>query len=179
MKHLTILMLWASVPAALGAQQFKLNLEHLTAKSSEHLDLSLNGTNLQFAAKFLDSDDPEEAQIKKLVAGLEGIYVKHFNFKAANAWTQADLDTVRNQLRAPEWSRIVGMRSDEEGETNEVYLRTVGNKMSGVAIIAAEPRELTVVYIAGPIDLDALAALGGHLGVPKLKLPESKSKKDL
>ena len=178
MKPLPILIFCAAFPALLGAQQFKLNLDHLTAKASDHLDLDLNGATLQFAAKFMDSDDPEEAQIKKLVAGLEGIYVRHFGFKAANSWTQADLDSVRNQLRAPEWSRIVGVRSEEEGETDEVYLRMSGNKMTGVAIIAAETRALTVIHIAGPIDLDSLAALGGHLGVPKLKLPESKSRKE-
>ena len=179
MKRLSILMLWAALPSILGAQQFKLNLDRLIAKASEHVDLNLNGTTLQFAAKFLDSNDPDEAQVKKLITGLEGIYVHHFNFKAANSWTQADLDSIRNQLRQPDWTRIVGVQSQEEGEIDDVYFCTSGNKMAGVAIIAAEDKELTVVHIAGPIDLDSLAALGGHLGVPKLKVPDSKPKKQL
>jgi len=141
--------------------------------------LNLNSSTLQFAAKFLDADDPDEAQIKKLITGLEGIYVRHFSFKGVNSWTQADLDAIRAQLRPPEWTRIVGVKSEEDGENDEVYLRTIGNKMAGVAIVAAETKALTVVQIAGPIDLDALAALGGHMGVPKLKIPETKPKKDM
>ena len=153
----------------LGAQQFKFNLDHLEAKASERVDLSLNGATLQFAAKFLDDKDPDEAKVKKLIAGLEGIYIKSFEFKSDGAWTAADLDQVRNQLRAPEWSRMLGVKSAEDGEDCEVWVRNDKAKVTGVAILVFGPRELTVVNIAGPIDLDSLAELSGHLGVPKLE----------
>jgi hypothetical protein len=35
-----------------------------------------------------------------------------------------------------------------------------------VAIIAADRKELTVVHIDGPIDLDGLAKLSGNFGIP-------------
>ena len=177
MKRLPILLLCLALPSILAAQQFKFNLEHLAAKATNRVDLDLNGATLQLAAKFLDSNDPDEAQVKKLIAGLEGIYIRHYTFKVPLG--PGELESVRAQLRTPEWSRIVGVKSEEEGETDEVYLRTTGNKMAGVAIIASEPKELTVVHIAGPIDLDSLAALGGHMGIPKLVLPETKQKKEL
>jgi len=176
MKRFIILICCAAAPLVMSGQQAKLNLDQLQAKASEHLDLNLNATTLQFAAKFLDADDPEEAQIKKMVSGLEGIWVRHFVFKASNSWTQADLEAIRAQLRGPEWTKIVGVKSEDEDETDEVYMRTVGNKMAGVAILAASGKELTVVQISGPIDLDALATLGGHMGVPKFKLPAQKPK---
>jgi hypothetical protein len=44
--------------------------------------------------------------------------------------------------------------------------------VTGVAILYSQPRELTVVNIIGPIDLEQLAALSGHFGVPKVKLPK-------
>ena len=177
MKRLATLLLasWLALP--LPAQQFKFNLEHLEAKASDTVDLSLNGSTLQFAAKFLDGKDPDEARVKKLIAGIEGIYIKSFEFKTENAWTQADLDQVRNQLRAPEWSRMIGMKSAEDGETSEVYIRNEKNKVTGVAILVAGPKELTVVNIAGPVDLDSLAELSGHFGVPKLeKKPGAKAR---
>ena len=111
--------------------------------------------------------------MKKLIEGLQGIYIKHFEFKRDNAWTQADLDPIRNQLHAPEWQRIVGVK-DEDGEISEVYLRMEGDKNTGIAIIVAEPRELTVINIVGPIDLDQLSELGGHFDIPKLKVPKEK-----
>jgi hypothetical protein len=72
-------------------------------------------------------------------------------------------------LKTPEWSRILGYRSTEDNETDEIWLRTENNKFSGVAILAYEPKELTVINIVGNIDPDALAELGGHFGLPKIE----------
>jgi len=168
MKSLFIIACLA-LPLAAAPQQFQLNLDSVAAKASEHLDVSLNASTLQFAAKFLDSNDPDEAKVKKLLVGIDGIYVRHFEFKSAGAWNQADLDPVRAQLHGPEWSKIVGVTSSEDGENAEVWLRIAGNKTVGVAILATEPKEVTVVNIAGSIDLETLAELGGHFGVPKVK----------
>jgi hypothetical protein len=76
---------------------------------------------------------------------------------------------VRSQLKAPEWSRIVGVKSSGESENIEVWVRNENGKVSGVAILASEPRQLTVVNLVGNIDLDSLADLGGHFGIPKMK----------
>jgi hypothetical protein len=154
---------------SLAAQQFKFNFDQLAAKASDSVDLSLNGSTLQFAAKFLSDQDSDEAKVKKLIAGLEGIYIRSFEFKKDGMWTQADIDGVRNQLRTPEWSRILGYKSQEDSETSDVYVRYQNKKITGVAILVVEPREFTVVNIAGPVDLDSLADLSGHFGVPKLE----------
>ena len=177
MKSLIVACL-AALPLLAAPQQFHLNLDSVAAKASEHVDVSLNASTLQFAAKFLDASDPDEAKVKKLIAGLEGIYVRHFSFKSAGAWSQADLEPIRAQLRGPEWSRIVGVVSSEDGENAEIWLRTSGNKSIGVAIIATEPKEMTVVNIAGTIDLESLSELGGHFGVPKVKPPDKAQKEE-
>jgi hypothetical protein len=154
---------------ALAAQPFKFDLSHLESKASDTLDLSLNRSTLQFAAKFLDGKDPEEAEVKKLIEGIDGITVKSLEFKSEGAWTPSDLEKLRNQLRPPEWSRMLGYKSTEEGETAEVYIREMDKKAAGVAIIDATPKQLTVVNITGKVDLDSLAQLSGHFGVPKLE----------
>ncbi len=174
MKRTAIVLLAFGV--SLAAQQFKFNFGQLAAKASDSVDLSLNGSTLQFAAKFLDDKDSDEARVKKLIAGLEGIYIRSFEFNRDGMWTQADIDGVRNQLRAPEWSRILGYKSQEDSDTSEVYVRYENKKITGVAILVVEPRDFTVVNIAGPVDLDSLADLTGHFGVPKLeRRPQSKS----
>jgi hypothetical protein len=160
----------ACVPGAiLWAQQFQLNLDHLAAKASDSVDISLNSSMLQFAGKFLDGKDPDEAQVKRLITRLEGIYIKSFEFKTEGVWSQADLDRVRNQLKAPEWSRIVGTKSAEDNESLEVYVRNQNGKVTGVAILATGPKEFTVANIVGAVDLDSLADLGGHFGLPKME----------
>ncbi len=168
----------ASAATLLYAQQFKFHLEQLAAKASNSVDLNISGGTLKFAARFLDSGDPDEVKVKKLINGLEGIYIKTFEFKTPGVWSQADLESIRTQLHAPEWERIVGYKSAEDGETDDIYVRTENKKITGVAIIACEPKSLAVVNIAGPVNLDSLAELGGHFGVPKLeKRPAARARR--
>jgi hypothetical protein len=168
MTRLFKFALAAPFATLLFAQQFKFNFDHLEAKAKA-IDVSLNGSMLKFAARFLDNSDPDEAKVKKLLGGIEGVYVKHFEFKRPGEWTQADVDSVRVQLKTPEWSRIVGYKNGDDGENAEIWIRSENNKFNGLAILATQPKELTVVNIVGAIDLDSLADLGGHFGVPKLE----------
>ncbi|MEO8595658.1 MAG: DUF4252 domain-containing protein [Candidatus Solibacter sp.] len=168
MKLLPTAVLLASLSATLWAQQFQFNLDHLKDKASESADIALNADTLGIAARFLDSKDPDEAKVKKLILGIEGIYIKHFEFKSSGAWSATDLDRVRVQLKGPEWSRIVGVKSGDS-ENIEVWMRTEKGKVSGVAILASEPRQLTVANLVGNIDIESLAELGGHFGLPKLQ----------
>ena len=175
MRTVRVLALAALMAGLASAQQFKFDLlDRLAARASNVVDLSLNGATLQFAAKFLRGKNADEAKVKKLIAGLEGIYIKTFEFSKAGEYSTADLDAIRKQLVAPQWSRIVGVKSGQDGEVAEVYLRNDKDKINGVAIIAAEAKELTVVNIAGPIDLESLSDLGGQFGIPKVDVGKGK-----
>jgi hypothetical protein len=44
------------------------------------------------------------------------------------------------------------------------------NQAIGLALIASEPRQFTIVNIIGAIDLDKLHKLEGQFGVPKLDI---------
>ncbi len=144
-------------------------LEKLADKASEVVDVTLDGPLLQLASRFLSNKDPEEARVKQLVSGLKGIYVRSFEFDKEGAYSAADVEAIRSQLKAPGWARMVGVVSRKTGENAEVYFRMEGDKATGLVVLAAEPRELTVVNIIGPIDPEQLSELGGHFGVPKLE----------
>ncbi|HEU5134552.1 MAG TPA: hypothetical protein VFU13_05350, partial [Steroidobacteraceae bacterium] len=49
-----------------------------------------------------------------------------------------------------------------------------GEKAQGLAIIASEPREFTIVNIVGNIDLEQLHDLEGNFGVPDLEIETGK-----
>ena len=73
-------------------------------------------------------------------------------------YTDADLAPLRSQLTSARgWSKIVDVA--ESGEHTEVYARKEGAKILGMALIAGEKRELTVVYVDGPIDFKQLSEL--------------------
>lgn len=174
MKTAGLLIACLLLAGAAPAQQVKWNFDKLAARASDTVDVSLDGSLLRLAVKFLSEDDKDEAQVKKLVGGLKGIYVKNFEFKKEGEYTAADLDSFRAPLRAADWERIVGVHSTAEGETVEVYIKNEGKGISGLAIIATEPRQLTLVNIVGPIDLDSLSELGGHLGIPEVEVEKKK-----
>jgi hypothetical protein len=165
---LAAVMALLAVPGYAQSARLELrNLEKLSSKAAEVTDVTLDGDLLQMAARFTSkSDDKDAHEVSDLIKGLTGIYVKSFEFDQPNQYTQADVEAIRSQLAAPGWSRIVQSTSKRDAETNEIYLMKKEGKIVGVAILVAEPKELTVVNIVGPIDIDKLSQLGGKFGVP-------------
>jgi hypothetical protein len=157
-----------------SGQQVKWNFDKLAERATDVVDVNLNGSTLRLALKFLSDDDEDEAQVKKLIAGLKGVYVKSFEFKNPGEYSPADVESFRSQLRDPDWQRIVNVRSKEDGEDVEVYIKSEAKGIGGLAIICTEPKELTLVNIVGPIDLDSLSELGGHLGIPEVEVEKKK-----
>ena len=151
-------------------------LDALAAKASETVDVNIDGSLMQLAAKFLSSKDADEAKVKDLVNGLKGIYVKSFTFENEGAYSEADLEGIRSQLRNSAWNKLVNVNSKKEGSV-EVYLMQSGSQISGLAVLASAPKEITVVNIVGPVDLEKLSALEGMLGVPELGIEHPKPKR--
>ena len=52
----------------------------------------------------------------------------------------------------------------------------VGDQISGLAVLSVEDKELTVVNIVGPVDLEKLSRLEGQFGVPELGIEITKPK---
>lgn len=171
-----VAMLMGLIAGSVLAQEARLDisqLDKLAARAAETVDVTLDEKLLQLASRFINSNNPQEANIKELIAGLKGVYVRVFEFEKPGEYAPADLEAIRAQLRAPGWTRIVGVISRREGQNVDVHLRLQGNDVIGLAIIASEPRELTLVNIVGPIDLEKLSRLQGQFGIPKLDLEQS------
>ena len=151
------------------------HLDYLAKKASETVDVNIDERLIQLAAKLFNDKDEDEAKVKKLVNGLKGIYVKSFEFENENDYSSADVDSIRSQLREPVWSRLVNVTSKRDGIV-EVYIALNGSDVLGLAVLSAEPKELTVVNIVGPVDLEKLAKLEGNLGIPDLGIEPTKHK---
>lgn len=174
-------LLLASAMAASGQEIKSLKaLDALESKASERVNVTLDANLLQMAAKFLSQDEPDEVKVKKMVTKLRGVYVRGFEFDKENAYSQADVEAIRNELKTPAWSRIVDVFSKKDGETAEVYLHRTSGQVTGLVVLATAPKELTVVNIVGAIDLDDLTDLGGKFGIPEMqrKKPAAPPKKD-
>jgi Domain of unknown function (DUF4252) len=163
---ISVLLIFSALPSlGQGARLDLKNLESLKSKAGDVTDVALDGSMLQLASQALAGEkDADAAKIKDLVSKLKGVYVKTFEFKEANQYKSSDLDPIRAQMKDSNWSKIIDVHESSSGETTEVYLMKEGESIVGLAVMVAEPKELTVVNIVGPIDLDKLGGLAGLVG---------------
>jgi Domain of unknown function (DUF4252) len=158
------------------------NLDKLADRATETVDVTLDASMLQLASKFLSSEDADEAKAKRIVGKLRGVFVRSFQFDKDGQYSMADVEALRAQLKSPQWTRIVGVRSTK-GENSEVYLQRSGDlqhggdRIEGLFVIAAEPRELTIVHIDGSISPEEFTELEGHMGIPHLGKTHTKGSK--
>jgi Domain of unknown function (DUF4252) len=171
-------ILLAILPLAAQDIKMPVGLDRLAAKASDVVDVSLDGALLQLASRFLSDKDPDEANVKRLVGGLKGVYVKSFEFEDRDQYKESDVEELRAQLRPPVWTRIVRAKSKKDSDNSEVYLKTDGGQISGLAIIVTEPRELTFINIIGSIRPEDIRDLGGHMGIPKIDIGPAKKDKE-
>jgi hypothetical protein len=159
-----ILLTLMAVPAM--AQRINLDLipRELADKAEEVVDVTLDANMIRLAASFFAKGDADTRAIRDLLQPLEGIYVRSYDFGTSGQYDTAIIDRLKSQL-GPSWKPLVTVRSKKKENVN-IYADMRGERVVGLVIIAAEPKELTVVNIVGPIDIERLGELGGHFGIP-------------
>lgn len=160
--------------AAGYAQNAKLQLSQLDklgSKASEVDNVNLEGPMLKMAAEQVQKKASTGKSEKKemaanLLSRLKGIYVKNFEFDKPGGYTKADLESVMRQLQSGGWKPMVHVEEKNSGETTGIYVMEEGGEIVGMAVVNAEPKELTVVNLVGPIDFSQLGSMGslGALG---------------
>ena len=177
--HLIALLLVITSAFVAKAQDTRIqmnSLDHLAAKANQTVDVNVDERLMKLAARLFSDKDEDELKVKKLIEGLKGIYVKSFEFETEGQYVAADLEPIRAQLRGAGWTRLVNVISKKEGNV-EVYLQFAGEMVNGLAVLHTDDKELTVVNIVGPVNLDKLAQLEGQMGIPDLGIESPKSKK--
>ena len=99
MKNVAILL--AAVLLPLGAQEIKLpaSLDKLAAKADETVDVTLDGSLLKLAGRFLSGKGDDDAVTKKILAGLESITIRSYEFSSDGQYDMADLEALRAQVK--------------------------------------------------------------------------------
>jgi hypothetical protein len=146
------------------------NLEKYEAEASDSVEITVDDRVLRMAARALSDRKPDERAVKALIEGLKGVYVRAFEFDRDGVYQTAEVEALRARFRAPEWSRVVGVRSRRYGDNVDVYLSSSGEQLKGLAVVVAAPRELVYVHISGDIDIERLRELEGRFSVPRLEL---------
>ena len=175
-NRILALALGAAAMAAMAqAQSSQLPLpppveKELAARASNVTEVTLGKNMLAFAAKFMNGKDQDEAATRQLIEGLDGIYVRSYEFDKEGQYSMDEIEKLRQYFETSEWSPIVRERERKTGETTDVMVKLVNGETHGMFILTVEPKELTIVLILGPIRMEDLgklkgvAGLGGALG---------------
>jgi hypothetical protein len=155
-------------PALVIAQAASLELpsfKHLQDKSINSVNITIDSWPMRLASSLIEQGDPE---LKQVLGKLDQIRVVSYEFDSDNVYSRSDVERVREQLSGPNWSPLVQVRSAKENTTVDICISREGGKVSGFALVAAEPRKLTILNIAGSVDPADIEKLQGRLGIPEL-----------
>ena len=142
--------------------------KELAARASDVTEVTLGKNMLAFAAKFMNGKDKDAAATRQLIEGLEGIYVREYEFDKEGQFSMEEIEQLRKYFETSEWSPIVRERERKTGETTDVMVKLVNGETRGMFILEVEPKELTIVLILGPIRMDDLGKLKGLAGLGAL-----------
>lgn len=142
--------------------------KELAARASNVTEVTLGKNMLGFAAKFMNGKDSDEAATRHLIEGLDGIYVRDYEFDKEGEYSMVDIDKLRQYFETSDWTPIVRERAKKTGETTDVMVKMVNGETHGMFILDAEPKELSIVLILGPVKMDDLQRLSGLGGLGML-----------
>jgi Domain of unknown function (DUF4252) len=163
----------ASLAAQQQQSQFQdmIKFDQLAPKASKTVEVNLDGNMLSFVKNFLSDNKKDEAEAKRIIGKLKGIYVRSLEFDKEGEYNEADVESLRKQFSGPGWQKMVDVREKgKNGDNAGVYIRTDGKEMSGLVVLSFEPKEVTIVNIVGVIDPSELRALGGKAGIPNIDI---------
>ena len=151
-------------------------IEKTLADRAAHVtEVTLDKNMLAFAGKFMNKDkDDDDKEAKEMIQGLRGVYVRDYEFDKDNEYTAEELEGLRKYITSSDWSPMVHERTKGAKEGTDVYLKLVNGQVQGLYVLDAEPRELSLVLILGPVDMDKIGSLGGNFGIPKQAVKDVK-----
>jgi hypothetical protein len=142
--------------------------KELAARASNVTEVTLGKNMLAFASKFMNGKDEDEAATKKLIDGLDGVYVREYEFEKEGEFSMDEIEKLRQYFETTEWTPIVREHEKRTGETTDVMMKVVNGETHGMFILEVEPKELTIVLILGPIHPEDLGRLTHITGLGSL-----------
>jgi hypothetical protein len=167
---LALVLAAPAVGQASGPELHIPNFRHLASRARDSVDITLDGFLLHLAQKFAASDEDDDEL--RLLRDIKSVRVRNFEFDSDDAYSRADVESVRKQLDSPGWSALAQVHKRDPRQDVDVFMNTEDGRILGIAVIASEPRSFTIVNIVGNIDIDKLAKLEGQFGIPKVSPTE-------
>lgn len=148
---LPILILSLLLAPVACPQKIELKLDGLAAKAAEKVELDLDPS--------LVSKMMEGGKLPNIApSSAKEVRIRNYKFAKEGEYSDKDLDSVRKQLaEGSGWSRVVHVKDKKEAV--ELYVFKEADQIRAFVLIACQPAELSVVYVAGEMTPEQLKAL--------------------
>jgi hypothetical protein len=161
----------ATAPLCAQTIDFKM-LDKLGEKAKESSVVNLGPDQLGMLTGITAGEGKNLGEVAK---AMKSVQVRSYEFENKGDYEISIVQAFRDKVKASgEWVNIIETK-ERGGFTDISYEKGADGKSKGFLIIAAEPREVTVVHIDGPLDLSALGKLGGVMGIPEMVGPQKKT----
>lgn len=159
-----LLAIAATLPLSAQTIDFKF-LDKLGDKAKEASVVNLGPEQLGMLSGLSTVEGKNLGDVAK---GIKSVQVRSFEFDSAGQYDVEEVRAFRDKVKASgEWTSLVSVK-EKGGFTEIMVLKGADGKSKGMLIVAAEPREVSVVHIDGPLDFSSLGKLGGIMGIPEI-----------
>lgn len=142
-------------------------------RGAEFIEVNINSNLIAMVTNFAKKDEPEVAEVLR---GLKAIRVNVIGLNDANREEMTGrITTVRSQLEAEGWERIVTVMKDENDVG--IFMKMRGEKsVEGLVVTVLDGNDKAIfVNIVGDIQPEKLTMVGERFDIEPLKhLPKKK-----
>jgi hypothetical protein len=141
-------------------------IESLRQSASSKTEFTLDHSMLVFAAKM----DPDNADLQRVIAGVNGVSVHSYHFPRTWTFDPEVLSSVKEEYQAAGWKHLMNKQEKDGGAgVTDLWVRLENNAVSNIAILQAKSNEVNFIVVSGSISPLDLSHLGGHFGIPKIE----------
>ena len=112
--------------------------------------------------------DQDNEDLRRVIAGVNGVSVHSFRFPVAVSFDPAIMDWIRQQYREAGWQHLVNKHNHDGGLTTDLWVHLDHAAIRDVAVLFVGEKALNFVTVSGSIAPLDLLHLSGHFGIPKI-----------
>ena len=159
-----------------GPSDSALEFADLEEKADEVVKVNLWGRPLEQAKRLLGLRKNVTASVRSFMNSLTAVYRRTYRFRRGRD-SENDLEPVHRRLAEDGWVPMIETGNRQKPESLSVYSYVEDEEVAGMTVVSSGPGEVTVLKIMGPVDFEALSAIGSGLGLPVMNLATTDLKK--
>jgi hypothetical protein len=139
-------------------------LATLGQTATSRTEFTLDHSMLVLASKL----DKNNQDLRKVIAGVNGVSVHSFRFPAAVSCDPATMELISQQYREAGWQHLLSKHKSDAGLTTDLWVHMDQTAIRDVAVLLVGARQLSFVSVSGSITPLDLLRLSGHFGIPQM-----------